>query len=95
MCLLLQNISQLGISWKQNTMGVIWNNKKPKNMEANKITCELVGSDDALDVPVWPEEVVVKDREREGVRGVLGLQHDMLVLAVKVGVGDVVLINKI
>ncbi len=69
--------------------------KNLKNIEANDITCELVGSDDTLDVPVWPEEVVVKDREGEGVRGVLGLQHDMLVLAVKVGVGDVVLINKI
>ena len=35
-------------------------------------------------MPVTPEEVVVKDGEREGVRGVLSLQHNVLVLSVKV-----------
>jgi hypothetical protein len=54
-------------------------------------TCKFVGPDDSLDVPVTPEEVVIKDREREGVRGVLSLKYDVLVLSVKVGVRDVIL----
>ena len=54
-------------------------------------TCELVGSDDSLDVPVAPEEVVVKYGQGEGVGSVFSLQNDVLVLAVKIGEGDVVL----
>ena len=55
------------------------------------LTSKFVSSDNALDMPIAPEEMIIKDREREGVRGVLGFQDDVLVLAVKVGVRDVVL----
>jgi hypothetical protein len=54
-------------------------------------TCEFVCPDNALDVPVGPEEVVVNDGQGEGVGRALGFEHDVLVLAVKVRVGDVVL----
>ena len=63
------------------------------NQAAEVVTCELVGPDDALDVPVGPEEVVIEHREGEGVRSVLSLQHHVLVVAFEVRIGDVVLKN--
>ncbi len=45
-------------------------------------------------MPITPEEVVINDREREGVRGMLSLEHNMLVLSVKVGESDVILIRQ-
>ena len=50
----------------------------------------LVGSHDGFQVPVRPVEPIVHDAEGEDVRYLAMSQHGVLVLAVEVGVSDVV-----
>lgn len=54
---------------------------------------ELVGPHDGLEVPVGPVEVVVHDAQSKDMWSLIGLQNNMLVFSVEVGVGHVVQVS--